>query len=334
MENAIFREFMPERDVVREERRMRYDDSPYGRYFESLIATFYEEHPYRIPTIGWPSDIENLSKAQITEHYKKYYKPNNAILVLAGNFESKKTLAQIERYFGNISKGEEHATLTIEEPTQIGAKRLVQYKGDAKPRYDLLFQAPEVGHKDAYALEVLAGVLSGQGGRLYRRLVEKEGLALGTDAGLRAQKYISSFEIDVNLKPGLELSKVNRIEEIVWEEIQKIQRDGVNEKELLKVRNQALASSVRAFEGLEHAANQLAFNELYGSWKLVQDWPVEIGKITASDVKRVANQYLKYHRSTTGQMLEPGQRPVWQSEGIPQTDLTNEPTEKKMELKK
>lgn len=317
MENAIFREFMPERDVVREERRMRYDDSPYGRYFESLIATFYEEHPYRIPTIGWPSDIENLSKAQITEHYQKYYKPNNAILVLAGNFDSPKTLKQIERYFGNIKKGEDHATLTIKEPTQVGAKRLTQYKADAKPRYDLLFQAPEVGQKDAYALEVLAGILSGQGGRLYRRLVEKEGLALGTDAGLRAQKYISSFEIDVNYKPNLKLEEVNQVEEIVWQEIQKIQNEGVSEKELMKVRNQAVAASVRAFEGLEHAANQLAFNELYGSWKLVQDWPIEIAKITAADVKRVANTYLKHHLSTTGQMLEPGQRPAWQSKGNP-----------------
>lgn len=92
MQNAVLREFYSERDVVREERRMRYDDRPTGRYYETLNSMIYEAFPYRIPTIGWPSDIMNLTREEAEENYRKYYKPRNAILVLAGDLDTLQTM--------------------------------------------------------------------------------------------------------------------------------------------------------------------------------------------------------------------------------------------------
>ena len=102
MQNAVLREFYSERDVVREERRMRYDDKPTGRFFETMNSLIYEAFPYRVPTIGWPSDIMNLTREMADEHYRKYYKPRNAILVLAGDLDTTSTREMVKKYFGNI----------------------------------------------------------------------------------------------------------------------------------------------------------------------------------------------------------------------------------------
>ena len=122
MQHGVLREFYPERDVVLEERRMRYEDSPYGRYFETLNSIFYEATPLRFPTIGYASDLKNLTRKQAEQHYQKYYKPNNAILVLVGDFDPNITLKQIKKYFGNIPRGEEHAKIATRDPNPIGEK--------------------------------------------------------------------------------------------------------------------------------------------------------------------------------------------------------------------
>ena len=177
MQNAVLREFYAERNVVREERRMRYDDRPTGRYYETFNSILYEAFPYRVPTIGWPSDIENLTREQAEEHYKKYYKPRNAILVLAGDVEIPTITKKIKEYFGNIPSGDAFPPITIRDPEPAGEKRFTVTRKDAPNLMTIAFKTPEVGHSRLYALDIAEGVLNGRSGRLYKRLVEEKKLA-------------------------------------------------------------------------------------------------------------------------------------------------------------
>jgi predicted Zn-dependent peptidase len=302
MQNAVLREFYPERDVVMEERRMRYDDSPTGRYREALRSTFYEVFPYRIPTIGYMSDLQNLSREQTEEHYNKYYKPNNAILVLAGDFKKEEVLPMIHRYFGPIPRGEDFAPITIQEPKQEFEKRLIQYKADARPQMDILFHTPGVMNKDLYALDILEGVLSGRTGRLYKRLVEEEQLAHSADAANQINKYTSSFALNIFLKNEADPS---RVEAVIWEELNRLANEEISERELQKVKNQVYAYSVRALQDQEHVATQLAFFELYGDWQIINTFADAVHGVTREDVKAVVQKYFRPELSTTGMLLPP-----------------------------
>ena len=240
MRNAVLREFYPERDVVMEERRMRIEDSPLGRYWETLSGVFYEAHPYRFPTIGYPSDIRKLTRKEAEEHYRKFYKPNNAILVLAGDIDTAWALNEIKRYFGPISRGEEFPPIVTEEPPQAGEKRLTVHRNDAQPRLDMMFHTPGFPHEDLYALDIVEGVLSGKSGRLYKKLVKDLKLAVSASAGNDADKYTSSFQVSVNLDGAPPLDKV---EQAVWDVLDDMAKNPISDRELQRARNQVGATT-------------------------------------------------------------------------------------------
>lgn len=300
MQNAVLREFYSERDVVREERRLRYDDRPTGRYFESLDAIFYENFPYRIPTIGYPSDIEHLTREMAQEHYDKYYKPNNAILVFAGDFKTDSLYPLVERYFASIPRGEEFQPITMKEPEQAGEKRLITRRNDAKPRVNLMFHTPAVGDPDIYALDIIESVLNGRSGRLTRRLVEQEKVAVNADAGNYARMYTGTFEIEAVLTPEADPTAV---ENIIWEELKNLQETPVSPRDLQKVRNLFLASKVRSLQNMENVASMLAYYELYGDWTLVNRWMEEVAKITPEQVQDVARRLFKRDLATVGWLI-------------------------------
>jgi predicted Zn-dependent peptidase len=300
MQNAVLREFYPERDVVMEERRMRYEDSPLGRYFESLNSIFYEAHPYRIPTIGYASDIQHYTRELAEEHYRKYYGPNNAILVLAGEFDPASALPLIKKYFVGIPRGEDFAEVVTREPEPEGEKRLTVHKDDAKPRYDLLFHTPGIPHEDVYALEILEGVLSGKSGRLHRKLVKELKIAVSTSAGNYVNKYHSSFIIRVQLGPEPQSDKV---EEAVWEILRDLQEKSISQRELQRVKNQVAAHSLRKLRNLEHLATELAYYQMWGTWENINIFPESVEKIKAEDVLRVCKKYFHREKSTVGIVL-------------------------------
>jgi predicted Zn-dependent peptidase len=300
MQNAVLREFYPERDVVMEERRMRYEDSPLGRYWETLNGMFYEAHPYRLPTIGYASDIRNYSRSQAEKHFRKYYKPNNAILVLAGDFEKKEALSLIRKYFAPIPRGEELAEIITRDPEPAGEKRLTVNKNDAKPRYDLMFPTPGIGHEDIYALDIVEGALSGKSGRLHRKLVKELKIATSASAGSRVNKYQSSFHISVQLGPEPQLEKV---EEAVWEILEELKDKPISARELQRVKNQVAARSLRELRNLEHLATELAFYQMWGTWEYINIFPESVEKVTVEDVLEVCKKYFTLKRSTVGAVL-------------------------------
>ncbi len=297
MQNAVLREFYSERDVVREERRMRYDDKPTGRFFETMNSLIYEAFPYRVPTIGWPSDIMNLTREMADEHYRKYYKPRNAILVLAGDLDTTSTMGMVKKYFGNIPAGEAFPPITVRDPEQVGEKRFTQVRPDAPNIYSLVFKTAEVGDSSLYALDIAEGVLNGRSGRLYKRLVEEEKLAVSVKAGNSPNKYVSEFSVMVSLRLDADAAKA---EKIVWEELERLKTEPVSEREFQKVKNHAYAGLVRSFTDMENVATMLAWYEMYGDYHIFLNWADALEKVTPAQVQEVAKATFVRDRSVAG----------------------------------
>ena len=300
MQNAVLREFYSERDVVMEERRMRVEDSPTGRYWESLMGVFYEAHPFRLPTIGYPSDIRNLTREQADEHYQKYYKPNNAILVLVGDLDPASALADIKKYFAGIARGSEFPPVVTEEPQQPGEKRMIIRKNAARPRLDVLFHTPGFDHPDLYPLDIAEGVLSGKSGRLYKKLVKEKKIALNAGGGNGLDKYTSSFSVQVDLDGD---PKLDQVEKAVWETLFEMGQKPITERELTRAKNQVAARSLRQLLDKEELATELAFWEMRGGWDHINRFPEGVQKVTAQQVQDVCKKYFYRQNSTTGVIL-------------------------------
>ena len=286
MQNAVLREFYSERSVVREERRMRYDDRPTGRFYETLNSMIYEAFPYRVPTIGWPSDIENLTREQAEEHYRKYYKPRNAILVMAGDLDTLETMKVVKKYFAPIPAGE---------------KRLTVKRKDAPNLYTLVFKTPAVGDSTLYALDIAEGVLNGRSGRLYKRLVEEEKLAVGVSASNSPNKYISEFSVRVNLRPDANREKV---EKVVWEELEKLKNEQVSAREFQKVKNRAYAGLVRSLTDMENVATMLGWYEVHGDYRIFLNWADNLEKVNVADVQNVSKKTFVREKSIAGFLVK------------------------------
>ena len=297
MQNAVLREFYSERDVVREERRMRYDDKPTGRFFETMNSLIYEAFPYRVPTIGWPSDIMNLTREMADEHYRKYYKPRNAILVLAGDLDTASTMQMVKKYFANIPAGEAFPPITVRDPEQVGEKRFKQIRPDAPNLYSLVFKTAEVGDPSLYALDIAEGVLNGRSGRLYKRLVEEEKLAVSVKAGNSPNKYVSEFSVMVSMKLDADVAKV---EKIVWEELERLKNEPVSERDFQKVKNHAYAGLIRSFTDMENVATMLAWYEMFGDYHIFLNWADALEKVTPAQVQDVAKATFVRDRSVVG----------------------------------
>jgi predicted Zn-dependent peptidase len=309
MQHAVLREFLPERDVVMEERRMRVEDRPTGRYWESLQGVFYEAHPYLLPTIGYPSDIPHLTRRQADEHYRRYYKPNNAILVLAGDLDTAMALRDIERYFGSIPRGEDFPPVVTAEPTPAGEKRLIVRRSDAPPRLDMLFHTPGFPHPDLAALDVLEGVLSGRSGRLHKKLVVGRKLATSASAGNGVDKYSSSFHIVAGLDGRPDIAQA---EAAVWEVLDELARTPVSERELQRARNQVAARTERSKDDMEELATELAYWEMraqgYGGWENINGFPEAVQAVTAGQVREAAARYFRRDAVTVGVIVPPDKK--------------------------
>lgn len=297
MQNAVLREFYSERDVVREERRMRYDDKPTGRFYETLNSMIYEAFPYRIPTIGWPSDIENLTREKTAEHYHKYYKPRNAILVLAGDLDTTTVMPLIKKYFSSIPSGEPFPTITIRDPEQVGEKRLTIRREDAPNLFTIVFKTPEVGDSQLYSLDIAEGVLNGRSGRLYKRLVQEENLAVNVSARNSPNKYVSEFSIQAELLPDADPIKV---ETIIWEELEKLKVELVSQRDFQKVKNRAFASLVRSLTDMENVATMLAWYEMYGDYRIFLNWADALEKVSPKEVQDAAQKTFLKKKATIG----------------------------------
>ena len=291
----VFREFYAERDVVFEERRMRTESTPLGKFQESLEALFWESHPYGWPVIGWPSDIPSISKAQADEFYSIYYAPQNITLVLVGDFKVDVAEKLCERYFGRIPRGKKQIPeIVTAEVTQKVEKRM-NAEAEANPQVDILWHSPASGHPDSQALKVLAAVLSGRSGRLHKSLVLDKKLATSAFAQQMSRKYAGIFNVGGEAK---EPKTPYDVENAIYLEIKRLKNELVSGRELQKVKNNFAAMAVRRTSSNFHMLLQLIQYEGVVGWKAVNTEIPRILEVTAKDIQRVARKYLTKENRT------------------------------------
>jgi predicted Zn-dependent peptidase len=301
MANPVFREFYSERDVVLEERRMRYENQPANRFYEFLNSLFYIAHPYRLPTIGWKSDIENYTMQDLGNHVRKFYTPDNAVIVLAGNVDPKKTAADIKRYFGPIPRAAKpKQEVVTREPAPAGETRFTM-RDEAEPQIDIMFHTPGYGDNDLYKLDVLESILSGRSGRLYDRLVNRDELCTGADASNAFRLHNGYFEISATLKKGTDPAAVERI---IREELHSLAVKPPSAREMERIKNSIRMSFVSNLKSLEGLSDRLAWFERLGSWKGMLLYPDKIAAVKPADIPAIAAKYFDFDKATIGLLLE------------------------------
>ena len=310
MVNLLFvpEEFLLERDVVKEERRLRTEDDPVSSLVEDLYAASFKIHPYRSPIIGWMTDLDNLTREDLYEHYKEYYVPNNATVVVVGDFNTEDVVKRIERYFGNIPQGKTPPAVNIAEPEQQGERRFF-YKREAQLPYVIYgYHAPNYEDKDHYALDVLSNILStGKSSRLYQGIVYEKEIALSAGGGYTPiQTDPELFYFYAQLRPG---KTTEEAESALNEEIAKIKRDSVSERELEKAKNQIEASFIMGQDSVFYQAMLIGKLETTGAGgRYLQNYIDEIRKVTAEDIKMVAQNYFSDDTRTVGVLVPLPQR--------------------------
>ncbi|MBL8028176.1 MAG: insulinase family protein [Fibrobacteres bacterium] len=300
MANPVMREFYTERDVVIEERRLRYENSPYGRYYETLFSTFFEAHPYRIPTIGYMSDLQQLKRDDAFNHFRTYYAPNNSFLVLIGDFKSDSAIAAVERYFSPIPKGPTLPQVVTKEPEQIGTKK-IEVKKDASPVVSFVYKAPLLGDPDIYSIDLASSILSGKSGRLWRTLVDKKGLCSSVSASFGLQRYASYFFIQAELT---ENASHDEVEKVILEEIKLLSVAPVSTRELEKVKNIAESDNINGLRNNENLADKIAWAEnTADSWRFLNEYLGKIQSVTPDELKKAASKWLTEKNLTEGRVI-------------------------------
>ena len=285
----VFREFYAERDVVTEERRMRTDSTPTGKFEEALQAMIWTAHPYHWPVVGWASDVVSITREQANDFFATYYAPNNLTAVLVGDFKAEEAIPMCEKYFGRIPANPKGVPEVITlEPKQLAEKRM-NAEAETTPQVQVWYKSVPTGHKDEPALQILSYVLNGNSGRLQKNLVLGQKVATAAGAFPYSRRYAGNL---VLYGVAAEAQKPEEVEQALYREIEKIQKEGVPALELRKSKNQAQADSFRKVENNEALATQLAVADASGNLKNFLDLPNLLEAVTAADVQRVATTYL------------------------------------------
>jgi predicted Zn-dependent peptidase len=249
---------------------------------------FWESHPYNWPVVGWPSDIPAITKAQADAYYSTYYSPQNITLVLVGNLDPEKVTASAERYFGRIPRGKNPVpdVVTLEVPQQ--AEKRLNAEAEANPQVDILWHTVPFGHVDSYPLQVLAQLLSTRTGRLYKGLVLGSQVATDAFARQESRKWAGLFNAGGEAKEG---RRPEEVEQAIYAEIAKLQKDDVPADELQKVKNNFAAAEYRRLSSNFPILVQLIQNDGRGDWREVNEAGTKVQAVTGADVRRVANKY-------------------------------------------
>ncbi len=284
----VFREFYAERDVVHEERRLRTDSTPTGKFDEEFEAMFWDASPYSWPVVGWPTDLEGITRQEARDYFALNYAPNNLTACLVGDFDPANAAALASKYFGRIPRGpRDPEPVRTGEVKQLAEKRMVAY-ADTNPEVVCRYHTVADGHKDEFALSVMADLLNGRTGRLYKSLVLKQNVANSAFAGQNGRKYEGYFQLRGVAKPG---HTPEEVEQALYKEIERLQKEEVPEEELQKVKNQNAAGAFRRLQSNFNLMIQLLVADAGREWQTINTDPPRTQAVTAEDITRVANAY-------------------------------------------
>ncbi len=298
----------PERDVVLEERRSRIENDPEALLAEEIKATLYQNHPYRVPVIGWMHEIEKLNRTDAVAFYDSYYAPNNAVLVVAGDVDEQTVRKLAEDSYGKVPRGPDlPPRLRPQEPEQNTARTVsMSDPRVTTPSFSKSWLVPSYNNADpgeAEALDLLAEILGGGiRSRIYQALVVKSGVASSAGAYFSGSKVDDGVFAVYGAPRGT--AKLDEVQAAVDAEIARIVEDGVTEQELEAARNRFLRSMIFARD------NQASMANIYGAALAtggtvedVKEWPDRVRNVTADEIRRVAAKYLADSRSVTGYLL-------------------------------
>ncbi|NEX64324.1 M16 family metallopeptidase [Noviherbaspirillum galbum] len=297
MANLVFDkdEFSREIKVVMEERRWRTDDQPIPLLYEELNAAAFKANPYHHPVIGWMSDLKSMTVNDVKSWYQRWYAPNNATMIVAGDVDPKKVFQLADKYFGKLPRKALQATRPQEEPAQHGLRRITVKAPAENPYVALAFQAPTLRNvekdDESHALDVLAGVLDGyDNARLNAHLVRTDKVANSAGASfVNVSRGPSLFILDGTPAKGV---SAEELEKRLREEVRRVATEGVSEEELKRVKAQLIAAQIYKRDSAFGQAMEIGIMEMSGlSHRDIDRILEKLKAVTAEQVKAVAQKY-------------------------------------------
>jgi zinc protease len=298
----------PERDVVLEERRSRIENNPQSLLGEEIQATLYQNHPYRIPVIGWMHEMEELNRTDAVAFYERYYRPNNAIVVVAGDVDAAKVRALAGATYGKLERGPDLPPRVRPQEPEQNTERTVTLR-DARisvPSFQRSWVVPSYHTAEpgeAEALELLSEILGGgTRSRIYQKLVVETGLASSAGAGYSGTALDDSSFTIYGAPRGE--ARLDQVEEAIDAEIARLIKDGVTDKELEQAKKRYLRGAIFARDNADGMANVYGSALATGSTVAdVKTWPDRLQAVTTDQVQAAARRYLESPRSVTGYLL-------------------------------
>jgi predicted Zn-dependent peptidase len=306
----VFREFYKERNVVREERRMRVESEPQGELQEAFLATAFQAHPYHHSPGGWASDIEALRLGDAIRFYKEFYVPQNINMAIVGDIDPKRARALAEKYFGVIPPAPNSPLVHTIEPPQNGERR-VEINTEAQPIELIGYKRPDQLSQDDPVFDVISEILSGgRTGTIYKELVRDKQLALAAGAAstFPSAKFPNMFILYIAPNMGKSLDEC---EKALYEVVDRLKTQKVDDETLKRVKTKLRADLIRKLDSNSGLAAELNFYYVsFGDWKKLFTSIDDYDKITADDVMRVAKQYFVPRTRTIGRLVPPPAAPA------------------------
>ncbi|MBE7411149.1 MAG: insulinase family protein [Leptospiraceae bacterium] len=302
--NPVFREYYTEREVIQEVRRMRVDNRGIGSLREKFLSLAFESHPYRMPIIGYESNIPFLDIDETEKFFRKYYAPNNFVITIVGNQDFQNTEKIIRKYFSHLKPKPIESYFRIAEKIGNGEKRF-EINFPSGPQILMGWHKPTFPHPDNFVFEMIDLILSkGAESRLNKRLIFQEKLAIGADAwnGDPGERYSNLFAILTTINSSVDHKQV---EKIIWEEVEKLKTEDVEDEEIHRIKNQLIADFFRGLDNNANLADYLSYYEVVtGNWENLFSAYEKIHSVSKEDIKRVSKKYLTKENSTIGYLID------------------------------
>ncbi|MDH5355545.1 MAG: insulinase family protein [Gammaproteobacteria bacterium] len=315
MKNLLFDEgeFKREIEVIKEERNLRIDSNPLSQFYERFLTTVYLRSPLRNPVIGWPEDIAQLQIKDTEDWYRRWYSPDNATLVVVGDVSFDAVDEWVKKYFLDIESSPREKPRSAPEIRQNGMKLLQGYGDTSSPYLIMAYQAPVINTldnlSDAFALDVLSGILDGGGSARFSRYLQRgDELALSASAGYDPFDRLQGlFTITAMPKPGITLEV---LQAAIEKQIQSLKTEKVSDTELDRVKAQVVSGRIYDQDSMFNMAMQIGMLESAGiDWRLIEQYVDHIQRVNAGDVLRVANRYLNQTSLTLGKFWPESEKP-------------------------
>lgn len=291
-----------ERQVVYSERRLSVDNDNFGLLEEQLEAAATIAHPYHWPVIGWPSDIEKWTLDDLKAYFAKGYSPSNATMVVVGSVKADEIFRLAEKYMEPIPAHDPPPPVRTVEPKQLGERRISVHKFAQLPIVEIAYHVPQAQGPDYYTLELVQSLLtSGESSRLYRALVDQQQLAIEVQSSHHATFDPFLFTFTVQPRQGVASEKA---EQALYAEIEKLKSAAIDEHELQKAKNQAIANYYRSLRSINRRANVIGrYEVLFGDYHKLANVEQEYNRLTAADIQRAVKEYFDVNNRTVATLV-------------------------------